>query len=231
MRIQKLAYCLAASLSTFATMSVAQFANASTNQVAIPANTSSNQVAQTPSLPTDQVYIKDFTYAGSGCPANSVGSLLSDDRSVLEVLFDRLQVNLQPTGQAAFPQQSNCALSIKLHIPAGWSATWHRVEHRGFADTSGKATGELRARYYIPGAGGFDANRVFNFKPNYVRDYTIIHDNISTAYTACGREVPMTVNTRIRLSGRPTGYNALTVDSISKKVKTTLFLKYKRCSR
>ncbi len=154
------------------------------------------------------------------------------DRRTLEILFDKFQANLQPSkmGQAAYPPQSNCAVSIKLHVPAGWSSTWHRVEHRGFADTSGNANGQLRARYYIPGAGGFDELRVFNFTPKMVKDYTIVHDGISTARTQCSAEVPMTVNTRVRLSGTPTGYNALTVDSISKKVKTVLHFRWERCN-
>ena len=177
------------------------------------------------------VTIADFAYAGSGCPPNSADYLLSDDKKTLEILFSDFQANLQPKkmGVADYPPQNNCSVSVKMKIPPGYSASWHRVEHRGFADTSGGARGQLRARYYIPGEGGFDENRIFNFKKNYVRDYTVLHDSISTAYTRCGTNVPMTVNTRVRLYDKPTGYNALTVDSISKKVSTKLFFKYRKC--
>jgi hypothetical protein len=183
------------------------------------------------SIPSEQVYIQDFTYAGSGCPSDSVGYLLSEDRRTLELLFDQFQANLQPSkmGPAIYPSQANCSVALKLRVPPGWAVSWHRVEHRGFADTSGNARGQLRARYYIPGAGGFDELRVFNFPPKMVQDYTIVHDAISTARTQCSTAVPMTVNTRIRLSGNPTGYNALTVDAISKKVKTILYFRWEKC--
>ncbi|MBW4670020.1 MAG: DUF4360 domain-containing protein [Cyanomargarita calcarea GSE-NOS-MK-12-04C] len=192
---------------------------------------SQSQTKQLPAESLEQVSIQDFTYGGSGCPSKSVGYLLSQDRRILELLFDKFQVNLQPSkmGQTNYPPQANCAVSIKMNVPAGWSVTWHRVEHRGFADTSGNARGQLRARYYIPGAGGFDELRVFDFTPKMVQDYTIVHDEISTARTQCSAAVPMTVNTRIRLTGNPTGYNALTVDSLSNKLKTILYLRWEKC--
>lgn len=176
-------------------------------------------------------YIKDFTYGGAGCPGGSVGYLFSDDRTILELLFDSFQANLQPVGWGApaYPSQNACSVSFKLAIPPGWSASWHQVEHRGFADTTGGAYGQLISRYYIPGAGGFDANRVYNFAPGLVQNYLVVQSNISTAWTPCGSSVPMTVNTRVRLSGNPTGYNALTVDSISKKVKTILRFAWHSC--
>ncbi len=196
------------------------------------ASSTTAQTAPKQSAPSvDSTYVKEFTYAGNGCPSNSVASILSDDRRTLEIIFDKFQANLQKSGTSQFSPLANCVISLKLQVPAGLSASWHRVEHRGFADTSGNASGELRARYYIPGAGGFDAFRQYNFKPKYVRDYTVVHDNISTAYTQCGGTVPMTVNTRIRLYGNPTGFNALTVDSISKKVTTKLYFKYAPCKK
>lgn len=65
--------------------------------------------------------------------------------------------------------------------------------------------GQLRARYYIPGAGGFDANRNYVFKKGLERDYTIVHDNIATAWTQCGIEVPLTVTTGLVWRGMRQG--------------------------
>ncbi|MBW4511443.1 MAG: DUF4360 domain-containing protein [Scytonematopsis contorta HA4267-MV1] len=180
--------------------------------------------------PAQQVKISGFTYAGTGCPSGSVGSLISSDNQTLELLFDKFQANLAPANQQVpFAQQNNCSVSVKLKLPRGFSASFYKVEHRGYADTRGGANGQFRARYYIPGAGGFDVNRNYNFQRNLERDYTIVHDNIATAYTQCGAEVPMTVSTRIGLSGRPTGYNALTVDSQSNKVTTRVHYQLRRC--
>jgi Domain of unknown function (DUF4360) len=188
------------------------------------------QAQSQPQSQIPQVKISGFAYGGSGCPSNSVGSLISSDNQTLELLFDKFQANLaKPQQPTQFPQQASCSVSVKLKLPQGFTASFYRVEHRGYANTKGGATGQLRARYYIPGAGGFDANRNYIFNKNLERDYTIVHDNIATAWTQCGVEVPLTVTTRIGLSGNATGQNALTVDSQSQKVQTTVYYRLKRC--
>ncbi|MDJ0797826.1 MAG: DUF4360 domain-containing protein [Calothrix sp. MO_167.B12] len=180
-----------------------------------------------------EVKITGFTHGGRGCPQGSVGYIISDDLKTIELLFDKFIVELDRK-RTEFPRTSNCGVSFKMTYPRGWTASWHRVEHRGFADLSqlkrgGK--GQLRARYYIPGAGGFDARRLYTF-PKKVLDYTIVHEDINTKYAPCGEVgVPMTVDTRLRIDGPVKGYNTVTVDSISKKVKTILNLKWKRCPR
>ncbi|MBD2777770.1 DUF4360 domain-containing protein [Iningainema sp. BLCCT55] len=183
---------------------------------------------QSEAPPEGSVRIVGFAYGGTGCPQGTVGSIISADQSTIELLFDRFLAEL---GQGAtLSPQSNCTVSFRLEYPAGYSVSWNRVEHRGFADTTGGAQGELRARYYIPGTGGFDVVRVASFPDNTAADYTIVQDNISSAFTQCGASVPLSVNTRVRLFGTPTAFNTLTVDSITNKVKTILNLRWRRCS-
>ncbi len=68
MKGKKLAYSLLSSLALVAaTFSIAQPASAATLV--------SNQTKQL-EPPLEEIYIKDFTYAGSGCPSDSVGYLL-----------------------------------------------------------------------------------------------------------------------------------------------------------
>ncbi len=178
--------------------------------------------------PEGTVKIEGFAYGGSGCPQGSVGSIISKDQSTIELLFDKFQAELD-TKKTLFSPQSNCSVSLQLQYPDGWSVSWDRVEHRGFADLSGGAQGQLRARYFIAGNGGFDVNRIYNFPTGDVEDYTIVQDAISDVFTECGAVVPLTVDTRVRLYGTPTGYNALTVDSESAKVRTLLRFRWRRC--
>jgi Domain of unknown function (DUF4360) len=98
----------------------------------------------------DSVKITGFTFGGPGCPERSVGSLISNDQSTIELLFDKFIVELP---SKMYSRNSSCTVSFKLEYPKGWSASLHKVEHRGFADTSGGAKGEIRAKYYIPGSG------------------------------------------------------------------------------
>ncbi|MDD1417083.1 DUF4360 domain-containing protein [Dolichospermum sp. ST_con] len=174
------------------------------------------------------VKITDFTFGGNGCPERSVGSLISNNRSTIELLFDKFIVELP---SKRYPQQSACTVSFKLEYPKGWSATLHKVQHRGFADTSGGATGEIRSKYYIPGEGGVEKTQVYQIPAGKTEDYKVETDLLSTAYTPCNTmNVPMSVNTRIRLSGGDgQKFNTLTVDSISQKVKTILNFKWKKC--
>ncbi|MBD2277360.1 MAG: DUF4360 domain-containing protein [Dolichospermum sp. DEX189] len=176
----------------------------------------------------DSVKITGFTYGGNGCPGGSVGSLVSNDRTTIELLFDKFIVELP---SKKYPPNSQCSVSFKLEYPKGWSASLHKVQHRGFADTTGSATGQIRAKYYIPGSGGVDAEKVYTVAPNTNADYKLETDLLSTAFTPCGEMgVPMTVSTRILLrDGQGDKYNILTVDSLSQKVKTILNLKWKSC--
>ncbi|MBD2777768.1 DUF4360 domain-containing protein [Iningainema tapete] len=183
---------------------------------------------QSEAPPEGSVRIVGFAYGGTGCPQGSVGSVISRDQSTIELLYDRFVAELG-TG-ASRSSQSNCTVSFQLEYPAGFSVSWDRVEHRGFADTTGGAQAELRARYYIPGEGGFDTVRVYSFPDNSAEDYTIVQDNISTAFTQCGATIPLSVNTRVRLFGTPSNFNTLTVDSMTNKVRTLLNLRWRRCS-
>ena len=183
-------------------------------------------LAQEP--PPGSVKITGFTYGGNGCPSGSVGSIVSDDRTTIELLFDKFIVELP---SQKYPRNSQCSVSFKLEYPKGWSASLHKVQHRGFADTTGSATGQIRAKYYIPGSGGVDAEKVYTVAPGTNADYKLETDLLSTAFTPCGEMgVPMTVSTRILLrDGQGDKYNILTVDSLSQKVKTILNLKWKSC--
>jgi Domain of unknown function (DUF4360) len=90
---------------------------------------------------------------------------------------------------------------------------------------------------YIPcrmnqpwGSGGVDKTQIYEIPPGKASDYQVETDLLSTAFTPCNTmNVPMSVNTRIRLFGEVEKFNTLTVDSLSQKVKTILNLKWKSC--
>ena len=179
--------------------------------------------------PPGTVTIQNVTYNGSGCPLGSVAYSITPDRTSVELLFSKFAAELD-TKTTQFSSQTNCSVSVQLKYPSGWSVSWDRVEQRGFVDLSGGAQGQIRSRFYIPGDGGFDVNRVYNFPANDVVDYTEVQDAISDVFTQCGAQVPLDVDTRIRLYGTPTGYNTVTVDSETTKVRTLLHLTWQQCS-
>lgn len=78
--------------------------------------------------------ITSVEYRGTGCDAESARVVITPDLSYLSVLYDRFSVEVG-TGTASpldQNQQKNCAIIVKLDLPAGWSLQFDEVEYRGF---------------------------------------------------------------------------------------------------
>jgi hypothetical protein len=174
-------------------------------------NIPSATLAQTADAPPPgSVSIQSFSYGGSGCPQGSVGSMITPDQTQIELLFDKFAAELD-TKKTTFGSQANCSVSFELKYPSGWSVSWDRVEQSGSVNLSGGAQGQIRSRFYIPGNGGFDVTRIYDFPANDVEDYTVLQNSISDVFTQCGAQVPLDVNTQVRVYGTPTGYNTVTI--------------------
>lgn len=177
------------------------------------------------------VQIRNFAASGDGCPPGSYEYLLTPEKEVLQILFSQYTAELAPPGFfISNPPTRSCTISFQMRLPPGLSVSWYRTEHRGFVDTSGGASGQLWARYYLPGEGGFDTVRIYPWGPGTVGAYTVVHDELGAGWTRCGGDRLMTVNTRIRLSGRPNNYNAMTVDDLTERVETALYFQYRSCN-
>ncbi len=178
----------------------------------------------------NDVYISKFTANGDGCPTGSYSYLLTPDKSTLQILFSSFIAELAPAGTfVSNPPTRACTLALQLHLPPGIALSWYASEHRGFADTSGGASGQFWARYYLPGAGGFDVFRTYPINPGTVASYTVINNALGGTWTRCGGDQLLSVNTRLRLSGRVNGYNTLTVDDETNRVETLLRFRYQSC--
>lgn len=176
------------------------------------------------------VQIRDFAASGNGCPPGSYSYLLTPDRQTLQILFSEFVSELAPPGFfVTQPPTKSCTISFQMRLPPGISVSWFRTEHRGFVDTSGGASGQFWARYYLPGEGGFDTVRIYPWGPNTVGLYTVVNDNLGGSWTRCGGDRLMTVNTRIRLTGRPHNYNTISVDDITQRAETLLRFRYMSC--
>ncbi len=78
--------------------------------------------------------ITSIDYRGSGCDAESARVAITSDLSYLSVLYDRFSVSLgQGSENPLAPQaMKNCAVVIKMDLPAGWSFQFEAVEYQGF---------------------------------------------------------------------------------------------------
>lgn len=86
-------------------------------------------LGQTPAKAT--VTIGDITYRGSGCPPNSVSSILSDAKDLVTFGFDNFQATLGPE----VPRQDNrrdCDLRMHLNYAAGYQITVVNTVYHGY---------------------------------------------------------------------------------------------------
>jgi Domain of unknown function (DUF4360) len=86
-------------------------------------------LGQTPAKAT--VTIGDITYRGSGCPPNSVSSILSDSKDLVTFGFDNFQASLGPD----VPRQDNrkdCDLRMRLSYAAGYQITIVNTIYHGY---------------------------------------------------------------------------------------------------
>lgn len=78
--------------------------------------------------------ITSIDYRGSGCDAESARAAITSDLSYISVLYDRFSVSIgQGSENPLAPHaMKNCAVVIKMDLPAGWSFQFEAVEYQGF---------------------------------------------------------------------------------------------------
>jgi hypothetical protein len=98
----------------------------------------------------NDVFIKSFTYAGSGCPAGSVANATDASKQVLTLLYDSYVAAIGPGTQVA-DRRKNCQINLDIHYPNGFQYSLFSADYRGFEDLDGGVTGEQVATYYFSG--------------------------------------------------------------------------------
>ena len=104
-----------------------------------------------PDVPNpNDVYINNFAYRGSGCPAGSVANATDAKKEVLTLLFSDYIASIGP-GTKVADRRKNCAISLDIHYPQGYQYAIFTADYRGYADLEYGVTGEQQAIYYFSG--------------------------------------------------------------------------------
>jgi hypothetical protein len=98
----------------------------------------------------DDVFIKSFTYAGSGCPAGSVANATDAAKDVLTLIYDQYVAQIGP-GTMPTDHRKNCQINLDVHYPQGWQFSVFSVDYRGFEALDPHVTGHQLATYYFSG--------------------------------------------------------------------------------
>lgn len=167
------------------------------------------------------------TYGGTGCPAGTVGAVLSPDKNELSVLFDAYVARTKPGQDLA---RASCNVAIPLKVPDGLSVSIFRVDTRGYADIPDKGEGTYRAEYFFAGTTGATASR--NFSGGYEDDFLLRDDVTAVAWSRCGAETNARINSSIRArkeSAWSTPEAYIAVDSQDIRAEVIYYLRWREC--
>jgi hypothetical protein len=103
------------------------------------------------SSPPDDVSIDVLTVDGTGCPAGTATASVSPDNEAVTVNFSAY-LALAGRGATEADASKNCALSLRVNAPQGFTYAVAKSDHRGYARLEPGALGALRVSYGFEGS-------------------------------------------------------------------------------
>lgn len=179
-----------------------------------------------------QVQIVGFTYGGTGCPDQTVSSVLSDDRTIMTFIFDEYVASIGP-GIPITQARKNCQLNLNLRYPGGFQYSIFSADYRGYAYLEKGVTGTQRSAYYFSGQVAQTVTETQWVGP-YDQDY-LLHDeadSTSIVWSPCGQNGALNINSQVRLTS--TNSNAtglLTTDSLDASFRQIVHVRWQPCVR
>jgi hypothetical protein len=191
------------------------------------ATTIDTEQAGTPNK--NEVYVKEITYNGSGCPKDSVAIALSEDLTTFTLLFSNF---IAQSGKniAATENRKNCQVNVDIRYPQGWSYSIATIDYRGYIGIPKGVSAVQKANYYFAGSTSqVSAESKWNgpLSQDYLTRNQIPVQN--TVWSQCGKVERGNVNAQVRLEGDLTKSAQITVDSIDGTVKQVYGLQWLRC--
>ena len=177
-----------------------------------------------------EVTIRNLTALGSGCPAGTVASLLSEDQRAFTLFFSDFAASAGPY-EPITNQYKTCNIQLDLDHPHSWQYAIIGVDYRGYAALDRNVTASLRTQYWLQGS----FNRPIQFRRDLSgphADEFLAGDQIAESqlvYSPCS--VKRALNLKASIAVRSTGRGAglVTVDSIDGELKHTYRIRWRRC--
>jgi Domain of unknown function (DUF4360) len=95
-----------------------------------------------------QVTIEKTGYSGNGCPAGTVSTLLSPDKTVVTFGFDTFQATIGPNSNPS-DKQKNCQLHLGLRYPAGYQLSIMTATYHGYVRLDPGVNANFISSYYF----------------------------------------------------------------------------------
>lgn len=181
--------------------------------------------ASTASAQPSDVKIQNFTHAGTGCPANSVATVVTQRKDAILIAFDKFIAQTVPPSNIA---RANCNLTIDLVFDPAWSVTVFQVDYRGFAGLEDGVIGEQKSSYYFLGQPiRPEASAKTSLKGPIFDNYARSDDVGLFVWSECGgSEHVLNINAEVRVSGKQ---GLMTLDTVTGKVVQVYDLRWKKC--
>lgn len=178
---------------------------------------------------SDDIYLGEPGYGGTGCPGGSASVTLSPDLKSLSILFDEFIVE---AGNAVGKKlgRKSCDIAIPVHVPSGMTVSVLKVDYRGFLSLPRGGETRFTSEYFFAGSNGPKIEKTFRGKKE--DDFTISNelDLISLVWSPCGKDVNLRVNTSLLVKSNNFGDEAIsTLDSADIKAGMIYHLSWKRC--
>lgn len=176
-------------------------------------------------------YFAEVTANGTGCPAGTWATTISEDGLTFTTTFSAYEAMLEPTQSIAI---KDCQLGIKLHSPQGLSFAVDSFYYQGYAwlDSAGM-TARQTANYYFMGNPLNHAELRTDLRGVYDDDYLFQDDVgiVDLAWSPCGVERNLNVTTRLRIQNNPrrTGTGYLNLTSVDAASRLVFRLAWRRC--
>lgn len=196
---------------------------------AIPANLPSTVDGVVP--PEGSVTIQGVTYGGTGCPQGTLSAQLSDDRTLVTLIFDTYIASIGPT-VAVTENRKNCQININIKYPGGFQYSVLSADYRGYAAIQKGVSGTLKSTYYFSGQTAQSSTQ-YDFVGPVTGDY-LKHDeaiSTSTIWSPCGANGLLNINSQVRLTAtNASASGLLTTDSTDLKFTQVAYVKWQKCT-
>ncbi|MDA0712388.1 MAG: DUF4360 domain-containing protein [bacterium] len=196
-------------------------ATAQNSTTAVPTTNSSINTTTT-ETPTDSAATPAFhgsgaelgnpTYAGTGCPSNTVSASLSPDATSMSVLFD--SYTIEAGGGSFSTSRKYCDITIPIFVPNGYQVGIIRSDYRGFNDLPSGAQSQFKIEYFLAGQTTNSYTEVYDgpITNNFLLQDTVNTQNV--LWSNCGYPANFRINTDISVfSNVVNDYASTTLDT------------------
>lgn len=177
------------------------------------------------------VTLRGFSYAGSGCSADTVTGNFPADGNEFQIIWGSFTAEVGP-GVPMRDKRKNCQVLLDLAIPAGWQYTVESIEYHGDVEVEAGVEAIAGSSHYFQGdATTVRFNTLFEGPENRTFQVIDVVGHASQVWSPCGGGRALNVNYQVRLDAiAEAGVGRVSFGDPNGVAGTRLALEWRRCS-